>query len=88
MKKFLSILLFSGVFCLGSCDYSSSVSSSVDVVVSDSTVVLTQGFYSVEYDKVVVEGHDYYFRLWTTKSGKGSDLVHRPNCRRCALHGR
>lgn len=40
-------------------------------------------FNNYQYRKIVVEGHDYYFRGWHTRGGHGSDLVHNPNCRAC-----
>lgn len=37
----------------------------------------------VEYEKIVIGGHDFLFRSWHTYSGRGSDLEHSPICGKC-----
>ena len=50
--------------------YTIKISSETDCVKIDG-----QRYYKIE-----LEGHQYYFRTFSTYSGTGSDLVHNPNC--------
>lgn len=36
-----------------------------------------------DYEKIKLNGHDFFFRRWGTKYGNGSDLVHNPDCIKC-----
>ena len=74
MKNILYIIF--GLLLLTSCKekkdpvYTIEISSETDCVKIDG-----QRYYKIE-----LEGHQYYFRTFSTYSGTGSDLVHNPNC--------
>ena len=36
-----------------------------------------------DYEKIKLNGHNFLFRWWETKYGRGSDLVHDPDCKKC-----
>jgi uncharacterized protein YxeA len=73
MKKILYIIF--GMLLFSSCNikdpvYTIKISSETDYVKIDG-----QRYYKIE-----LEGHQYYFRKFSTYSETGSDLVHNPNC--------
>ena len=74
MKKILYIIF--GLLLFVSCEEikdpvdTIEISSETDCVEIDGKI----------YYKIQLEGHQYYFRTFSTYSGTGSDLVHNPNC--------
>lgn len=89
MKKLFSILTAFIAIALVSCCQSENMDENCDDVTiirrnSDNVeYVLIKDWFDFKYEKIVIEGHDYYFRGWATRGGHGSDLVHNPNCRQC-----
>ena len=90
MKKFILtyLLLLSGcLILLGGCLFASSdVIQNKKNESSNNSILINNR----KYDKIVVEGHDYYFRTWASgnsldKFAVGSDLVHSGNCRKCSI---
>lgn len=85
MRK-LFILMTIGLLSITSCECpdGKKCNETVDIEnCNDIENVTIKYFYQYNYKKIVLEGHDYYFRGWTTRGGHGSDLVHNPNCRIC-----
>ena len=78
MKKLLLFII--GTLILTSCD-NSNVPSKVSNVKYGRVEYIT--IRDVEYEKIVIEGHDFLFRRWHTYSGVGSDLEHSPICSKC-----
>lgn len=85
MKKIFfiitSILLLSITSCVhdeGNCTETIDISDNN----CDEYIIIKTPF-EYKYKKLVIDGHDYYFRSWQTRGGHGSDLVHNPNCRQC-----
>lgn len=76
MKK---LLLFIGILIFTSCGYRAP--SSVNTVKYERVEFIKIG--TVEYEKIVIEGHDFLFRDYSTYTGTGSDLEHSPICRKC-----
>lgn len=88
MKKLFFILTAFITIALVSCCPSENMDECCDDVTdirnSDNVeYILIKDWTEFRYEKIVIEGHDYYFRGWPTRSGNGSDLVHNPNCRQC-----
>lgn len=89
MKKLFSILTAFIAIALVSCCQSETMDESCDDVTNISNsdnieyVLIKDCLFDFKYEKIVIEGHDYYFRGWCTRGGHGSDLVHNPNCRQC-----
>jgi hypothetical protein len=50
---------------------------------SNECITIKDGWNTYNYKKVIIEDHEYYFRIWATRNGAGSDLVHNPNCSTC-----
>lgn len=89
MKK-IFILLAIGLLSLVSCmcpnKNDEKCNETVDIGnCNDIEHVTINDYYHYNYKKIVLEGHDYYFRSWATRGGHGSDLVHNPNCKTCRL---
>lgn len=92
MKKFIltCLLLLSGcLILLGGCLFVSSdvIQTKKNESSNNNNSILIN---NRKYDKIVVEGHDYYFRTWASgnsldKFAVGSDLVHSGNCRKCSI---
>ena len=80
MKNMKKLLLF--IICIlifTSCD--KHIPSNVNNVKYKGVEYIT--IRDVEYEKIVVDGHDFLFRRWNTYYGEGSDLEHSPVCRKC-----
>jgi len=54
-----------------------------EISTTEETIVIKEGYENFKYKKVIIEDHEYYFRIWTTRNGMGSNLVHNPNCSTC-----
>lgn len=54
-----------------------------EVSTTEETIVIKEGYGDYKYKKIIIEDHEYYFRTWPTRNGKGSNLVHNPNCSIC-----
>lgn len=88
MKKLFFILMAFIAIALVSCCVPENMDEHCDDVAnirnSDNVdYILIKDWSEFRYKKIVIEGHDYYFRGWCTRGGHGSDLVHNPNCRQC-----
>ena len=89
MKKIFILLSLCIITFLTSCvrEQEGNCNETIDVYNTGEVeyVKIKGAFCDYNYKKIVVEGHDYYFREWTTKNDYGSDLVHNPNCKACRL---
>ena len=88
MKKLFFILMAFITIALVSCCQPENMDeccNDVTIIRNSDNVeyVLIKDWFDFKYEKIVIEGHDYYFRGWATRGGHGSDLVHNPNCRQC-----
>ena len=86
MKKIFILLSLCIVFLTSCvCEEEGNCNETIDVYNTGEFeyVKIKGAMYEYNYKKIVVEGHDYYFREWATKYGHGSDLVHNPNCKAC-----
>ena len=73
MKKLLCILF--GLVLFISCDEREPTEKIRTSSNTESISVNGKKDYKIE-----LEGHQFYFRSWSTYCGTGSDLVHNPNC--------
>jgi len=77
MKKLLLFVI--GILVFTSCD--EHTPSNVNNVKHKGVEYIT--IRDVEYEKIVIEGHDFLFRSYSTYTGTGSDLEHSPICSKC-----
>lgn len=75
MRKLLYILF--GLVLFISCDKDEREPTEKVRTSSNTESVAIDG---KKYYKIELEGHQFYFRSWSTYNGNGSDLVHDPNC--------
>jgi hypothetical protein len=73
MKK-LAIIIFA-LALFASCTREKKHIESAVVVDDEMVDINGKAYYKIE-----LEGHQFYFRSWSTYTGIGSDLVHNPNC--------
>lgn len=83
MKKILIILVL--IFCLFSCGKVNHhpINTIEEVKVYNNVISIISEGKHYDYQKVTIENHDFLFRVWQTKYGRGSDLEHSPICRTC-----
>lgn len=81
MKKI--ILLFISIFCLSSCSINTNKNTRTEVIDNNGFITIKYDDLNFEYRKTKIDNHDFYIRVWQTKYGYGSDLVHNPNCSYC-----
>lgn len=78
MKKL--ILFIVGILVFTSCSYQAP--SNVNNVTHKGVEFIKIG--TVEYEKIVIDGHDFLFRSYSTSyTATGSDLEHSPICGKC-----
>ena len=87
MKKIFFIITSILLLSITSCtcgNYEKNCTETIDISDNNDIEYLVIKYYhDYKYKKLVIDGHDYYFRSWQTRGGHGSDLVHNPNCRKC-----
>ena len=74
MKKILYIIF--GLLLFVSCQEIKEPVDTIEISSETDFVVIND----IRYSKIELEGHQYYFRTFSTYCGTGSDLVHNPNC--------
>lgn len=87
MKKIFILLSLCIAFLAScKCEHRGDCNEVVDTKQDDMDYISIRAYmYDYNYYKIVLEGHDYYFRCWATRIGYGSDLVHNPNCKVCKV---
>ena len=72
LKNLLSILFV--LITLSSCIYDNNNETDIPEYIKVK---------SHKYEKIKIEGHDYFYRSWRTRGGCGTDIEHNPECDKC-----
>jgi hypothetical protein len=78
--KNLFYILFGFLLFVG-CNNEKDPEAKIEITTETNCVEINgRRFYKIE-----LEGHQYYYRTYSTYGGRGTDLVHNPNCQ-CNQH--
>lgn len=89
MKKVFYLVFVTLMFSCGT-PKNRTITSEVDDTMGTVSFTISNDYGSVKtstekitYQKVVLEGHDYYYRYNHNNHGGVTDLCHSGNCRKC-----